>query len=274
MKHVAHWMLVVASVTIGTLAWAKDAALTADQIVDRYVAACGGVEAWKKIQTMAWTGHVEASGGAVSSVPFLMQFKRPNMTRFEIMVQNNKSARIFNGSAGWKVRTKGGSGPEVQDYNAQEVDFARDATGLDGPLMDYKAKGIRVAAQGMGDVEGHRAYHLQVTLPSGAIHQVWIDAQTFLELKYEREIRVANNVPRTVSVYYRQYQQVEGLTMPMVIETGNVASNETDKMVIERVALNPQLNDTEFAKPLAFKNRSEVSISDAPRSGNAPSGQR
>jgi hypothetical protein len=272
LKRLSRWVLVVVFLATTALAQAKGSALTAEQIVDRNAEARGGAEAWRKIQTMAWSGHIEASGNSTPSVPFLMQLKRPDMTRFEIVMQNSKTARIFNGHKGWKVRTSRDGGPEVVDFTPVEVSFALDAAGLDGPLMDYKAKGVNVEAQGMGDVEGRRAYQLRVTLPSGAIQQVWIDAQSFLELKYDRQVRSANGQSSVVSVYYRQYQQVEGLTLPMTIETGNMATHETDKMVLERVALNPKLDDSVFAKPIVFKHRGEVSIGETPAPGSAPPG--
>jgi hypothetical protein len=273
MTRIGRWVLIGGCLAFNVWAPAKDTTLTADQIVDRYVAACGGIEAWKKIDSMAWTGHIEASDSAMSSVPFLMELKRPNRTRFEVVVQNNRSARIFDGSKGWKVGKSGEGGTKVQNYSAEEIDFARDAAGLDGPLMDYRTKGVAVAVQGMGEVEGHRAYRLRVTLPSGAVHNVWIDAQTFLELKYEREVRTANSSPRTVSVYYRQYQTVAGLTLPMTIETGDGTSSHTDKMVIERVAFNPKLEESAFAQPLVFNHHSVVAIGQPSGAGAAPPGR-
>ena len=43
--------------------------------------------------------------------------------------------------------------------------------------------------------------------------------------------------------------------MPFVIETGNPAAGESDKMVIEKIALNPPLPDSLFAKPAAATGR-------------------
>jgi hypothetical protein len=40
--------------------------LTAEQIAQKNVAARGGLEAWPKVQTMAWAGHME---GASASMP-------------------------------------------------------------------------------------------------------------------------------------------------------------------------------------------------------------
>src|SRR3979490_1819245 len=51
--------------------------LTAEQIVEKNVAARGGLEGWRKIQTMIWLGHMERAGGPMASLPFQCQQKRP-----------------------------------------------------------------------------------------------------------------------------------------------------------------------------------------------------
>ncbi len=142
-------------------------ALTAEQIVDRYVAACGGAEAWKKITTMTWDGHIETGPGGISKAPFILNFRRPDATRFEIMIEGQRSLRVFDGNAGWKRRLGSDGKPVTKEYTADEVSFARDAGGLDGPLFDYKAKGISVALEGVDSVDGHRTYRLGLQLPSG-----------------------------------------------------------------------------------------------------------
>ena len=144
--------------------------------------------------------------------------------------------------------------PEVQDYSAEELSFARDAFGMEGPLANYKANGVAVALEGTDNVEGHSSYRMNVTLPSGAIHQVWIDAHTYLMLKYDRKVPTAGDAG-TVSVYYRNYQTREGLTLPLTIETRNAGQSKSDKMVIDRIALNPRLDDAQFIKPTGSKHR-------------------
>src|ERR1700757_5196372 len=54
--------------------------LTAEQIVQKNVDARGGLEAWRKIQTMVWVGHMERAGGPMASMSFVLQQKRPNKT--------------------------------------------------------------------------------------------------------------------------------------------------------------------------------------------------
>jgi hypothetical protein len=115
------------------------ASLTAAQ---KTLAARGGEEAWQKIQTMAWIGHVESGGATARTLPFLLEMKRPNKTRFEVVSVNQKSVRIYNGREGWKVKPGTSGKISVENYTAEEIKFARDAQVIDGPLMDYIQRGI------------------------------------------------------------------------------------------------------------------------------------
>jgi hypothetical protein len=113
---------------------------------------------------------------------------------------------------------------------------------------------------GTGTVEGHKAYRLDVTLPSGQMRTDWIDANSFLELKYDRSMKNASGQTGIVSVYYRNYKTIQGLVLPLTIETGN-PGKVTDKMMIDKVALNPTLPDTAFSKPtIASKRLGGVAI--------------
>jgi hypothetical protein len=225
--------------------------LSVEQILDRYQSARGGAEAWQKIQTMAWTGHVESGPGGANKSPFLMLFKRPGATRFEVLAQGQHLVRAFDGANGWKQQPNNSGVPQIKHYSAEEITYARDTGGLDGPLADSQSKGVTVALRGVESVDGHEAYRLSVTLPSGQTRTDWLDAQSFLEIKYDREARNAAGRSSTVSVYYRDYHSVEGLVMPFTIETGGTATNEADKMVIEKIAINPKLEDVQFAEPTA-----------------------
>jgi hypothetical protein len=247
MKRFAAWALTACA---AAAAFADETAtaptLTAAQVVERNAAARGGVEAWRKIESMAWTGRVESAKGRL---PFVLEQKRPDRTRFEIMVDRQKSVRVFDGTDGWKMRASGTGRPDVQPYTADELKFARGAPVIEGPLMDHAARGGTIALAGVREIEGRKAYALDLRLASGSSYRVWIDAETFLELRYDREFVNAQGRPAVTSVYFADYRAVEGLQLPLTIETGTPDGKIRDKLVIERVALNPRLDDRTFAKP-------------------------
>jgi hypothetical protein len=246
----------VASVAVGQLQMPPPK-LSAEQIVAKNAAARGGLNAWRNVQTMYWSGHIESAHAPAPSVLFVMQQQRPNKTRFEVNAMSERTVRVFDGEQGWKVRPTNNGRPAVQPYTAEELQFARGTQGIDGPLIDYATKGTVVTVEGLDEIEGHKAYRLGVQLPSGERDRIWIDANTFLDLRYDREAgKNAAGLPlRVVSVFYRDYKSVEGLKIPSVIETGVGPGSTPDKMVIERVVVNPTLDPRTFDNPGAPRPR-------------------
>jgi outer membrane lipoprotein-sorting protein len=230
--------------------------LTAEQIVEKNVAARGGLEAWHKVDTMVWFGHLESSRAQLPSMPFTMQQKRPNKSRFEINTPGEKTLRVFDGTRGWKVKpARNGRGGTPEPYTPQEVTFAFRSQGIDGPLIDYQAKRNKVALEGTDEVEGHKAFRLKVELASGETDHVWIDSTTFLEVRYDRPTYGPAGTPQTVSMFYRDYKPVENLQIPMVIETAGGPGAPPDKIVIDRVFLNTPVDDRAFAQPGMHERR-------------------
>ncbi len=225
--------------------------LTAELIVAKNAAARGGLDAWRKVQTMVWLGHIVSTHGAAPSLPFVLEQKRPNKTRFEMHALNQTTQRVFNGTQGWKLHPDHSNRPSVEPYSIEELRYAQSAPGLDGPLIDCAAKGNRVALEGVDDIEGHQTYRLSVTLPNSETDRVWVDAKTFLDVRYERPVDGPLAAGRSTSVTYSDYRDYDGLQLPSVIETG-IGSGETpDRIMIERVVLNAPLDDQRFADPAA-----------------------
>ena len=234
---------------------------TAAQIVERNAQARGGVPAWRRIETMAWTGYAENSNAPGRHVPFLLEQKRPGKTRFEVLEPSGMtSIRAYDGSAGWRQHPAAAGPPEVTSYADAELSFARGAQVIDGPLMDYAAKGAIISLAGMDVLGGRRAYVLDARLPSGGLHRVWVDAVSFLELRHDREFHDGSGRIAVATVRYRDYHVFEGLQMPVVIETGG-DGQPVNRLVIERVALNPPIEDTAFVRPEAVTvRRGRISV--------------
>jgi hypothetical protein len=225
--------------------------MTAKQIVAKNVKARGGLDAWRKIDTMVSIGQLQTGNPSMPNVPFVMQQARPNKTRFEIHVREKTSVRVFNGVEGWKLNQSPSASAEAVPYTAEEIAAARDGLGIDGPLIDYQAKGIGVDFDGIDEVAGRKAYRLKVKLPSGAIRRWWIDAATFLDLKYERESRTSTGQPATVTVSFANYKSVDGLLIAHSIITGQDSGSGKEAMLIEQAFFNRPLGDKIFSQPRA-----------------------
>jgi hypothetical protein len=231
--------------------------LSVQQIIERNVAARGGLERWRAVGTMTWVGHIESTHAPVPGMRFTLEQQRPNKTRFEVNALGQKIVRVFDGTQGWKLRAAQNVGrPDAQPFAAEELKFARAGQGIDGPLIDSAAKGNLVTLEGLDEIEGHSAYRLEVRLLAGERDRLWIDAKSFLDVRCDRVVDGPTGVPRkVVSLLYRDYKTFEGLKMPTIIETSGDAHSPPDRMVIERVLLNPPLDSWAFVNPATPRSR-------------------
>ena len=279
--------LVLAS---GGLVFAADTAaakLTAAQIVDRNVTARGGLQPWRAVQSLQETGKLGAGGNDRSTqpvpipgahhagkstpmpssprlkeeaqLPFVMELQRPRKLRFEIQFAGKTAVQVYDGANGWKLRPYLNR-LEVEPYTEEEQKLASMQSELDGPLVDYAAKGTKVELEGAEKVEDHDTYKLKLTLKDGRVTHVWVDVQTFLEAKVEGQPRHLDGKMHPVEVYYRDYRAVNGLQIPFVLETHVLAAQggaagvrephyPDEKIAIEKVVVNPKLDASHFTKP-------------------------
>jgi outer membrane lipoprotein-sorting protein len=256
------------SVALASVAGAGDSApatLTAEQIVDKNVAVRGGLETWRKVATIIWTGHLESERSPLPSLPFRLEEKRPGKSRFEVTEPSQRSLRVFDGTNGFKMASGQDGRPEVKRFTAQEIKFAKAAPGLEGPLIDYRAKGTSVDLQGTEPIDGRMTYRIGVTLGSGERQTVWVDAESFLEARYDRTTYGPTGPKGVVSVRYRDYKEVGGLALPSVFEISGRAGGKPDRMVIERVALNSEIDDRDFEGLGNSRDRDRPESRAAPR---------
>ena len=249
MRRVSLAVVIAVALTAGAAAHA--AKLTAAQIVAKNVAARGGLEAWRKTETMIWVGQLQSARAPVPNMPFVLEQKRPNKTRFEINGVGQRTMRVFDGVRGWKVQARR-EREAVRTSNpirCRSFKFASAAQAIDGPLIDYQAKGGAVTLEGTEMIEGRKAYHLDVTVASGEHQEVWVDAQNFLDIRMDRPSYAGSGTAGMVPVYYRNYKPFEGLQIPTTIEIGSGTGTEPDRMQIERVVINAPLDDRTFERP-------------------------
>ncbi len=242
-------LLACCLLSVATLAAAESPAnLTADQIVEKNVAARGGLTAWRAVQTMTLTGKMDAGGAQNHQLPFVLKLKRPHKSRLEIEFNNQTAIQVYNGTQGWKLRPFLNRN-EVEPYTDAEAQSAASSDELDGPLIDAAAKGTKVAVVGMDPVEGHAAYKLSLTTRAGVRRNLWVDASTFLEVKADGVPRQLDGRPHKVSIFYREYQSEHGLQIARLQEVVVEGVKASEKTQISQVTVNDTLDDSLFQKP-------------------------
>jgi hypothetical protein len=242
--------LAMAATVPATIDLSHTPGLSAGQIVERNIAARGGLEAWRNVETMIWIGHMDSLRAPDPRMGFVLAQKRPNKTRFEVNSTSQKTWRVFDGVQGWKERPDSDGHPDVQPYTARELKFAQQGVVIDAPLIDFEARSGRVELEGEDEIDGHRAYRLMVSPVAGEHRHVWVDAQSFLDIRYERLSYTAAGSPMRVNIRCREFKDFGGLQIPTVIEADSpTKAGSSDKMVIEQVAINTPMDDQIFERP-------------------------
>jgi outer membrane lipoprotein-sorting protein len=275
--------LALSLTSFSTLPAAAQGKLTAAQVVEKNIAARGGAQAWHGVQTMSWSGKMDAGAGdsversrrfaqnqghlsnsrmahgdmaagdkadKQVQLPFKHEMKRPNKSRTEIEFAGKTAVQVFDGSNGWMVRPFLNRN-DVEPFSADETKMESEDPGIGGYLVDYAARGSKVDLDGMEKVEGRDAYKLKVTPKTGAVKFVWVDAQNFLDVKVSGHQRRMDGKMHNVYVYQRDFRDVQGVKVPFVLETAVDGYRETHKTILESVAINPKLDDSRFTKPQA-----------------------
>jgi len=242
------FMAVAISAAVGADRPATATRFSAAQIVERNVAARGGLAAWRAVGSMSMSGKLEAGGTNNTQLPFVLEMKRPHNTRLELKVNGQTAVQVYDGANGWKVRPFLNR-HEVEPFTPEEQKAAAMQSELDGPLVDYAAKGSKVELEGTDKVADREAYKLKLTLKNGEVRRVWVDAESFLDVKVDGPARKLDGRYHPVATYLRDYRSVNGLMVPYVLETAVEGVKRTEKIKVEKVAVNPVLADSEFSKP-------------------------
>jgi hypothetical protein len=229
-----------------TLCRANTATESADEIVAKALAARGGVKKLKAIQSQRITGVLYFTPELYG--PFVAEFKRPGKMHNEVTIQNKTVVRVINGKGGgWFINPlMGKEGPE--EMSADEIKDAKNESDFDGPLVDSKEKGVAIEFVGSEKVEGHDAYVLKITHKDGTVSSYAFDGQTYLLARWSGEDLV-NGEKVTRETLYHDYRDVSGVKFPFELISNTPGSDVKQRIVVEKVEIDPQIEDSHFDKP-------------------------
>jgi hypothetical protein len=226
------------------LAAATAPAQTLDQIVARHLEARGGREALAAVRTLRMTGRASAGPGRQAIVR--REVARPGRIRTEFVFQGTTGVYVWDGSTGWRVSPLDG-GLEPEPMSEEAAALSAEQADIDGPLVDWKAKGHQVELAGSAALPGGPAHELKVTLKSGVVRRLWLDAASGLVVKSASTRRVRGH-ELEFETSYGDYRETGGLRFPHSIETGARGRPRKLRIVVESVELNPALDDARFQR--------------------------
>ncbi|MFP5288500.1 MAG: LolA family protein [Thermoanaerobaculia bacterium] len=227
---------------IGSAAWAQ----TADEIIAKNIEAKGGLAKLKSIQTMRISGKMQMGPGM--EAPMVIETSRPNKMRVEFTFQGMTGIQAYDGKTGWMVMPfMGKKDPETM--SGDDLKQVEDQADIDGPLVDYKEKGHQVEYLGKGEVEGTPVHKIKVTKKNGDVATIYLDAESFLEIKAEGKTRLRGQDIEGETAF-GDYKEVSGMVFAHSIQSkmkGGPGPGQT--ITFEKIEINPEIPANRFDMP-------------------------
>lgn len=247
----SHSMKFAVPVLVGMLATACSSMSslstpTVDAIVDANLAARGGKERIAALQTIRESGTVTASGGRVAQIT--REIKRPDLFRLEFSYQGTTSIFAHDGSGGWQIAPLQGQFEPLAMPPESDAAAGVDQRDIEGPLVDWKEKGHSVTLVGREPVDGRDAYKLQVAMKGGAVRYDYVDVATSLVVRSDVTRLIRGHATELQNVF-SDFRTVEGLVFPHAIETRVKDRPEILKIRVDKIEINPDLDDARFKMP-------------------------
>jgi outer membrane lipoprotein-sorting protein len=223
---------------------AQASAQSVDEIIKKHLEARGGVEKIKAIKSLKASGKILQQG---LEIPISLQQKRPNKVRLDATFQGKTQTQAYDGQVGWKVNPFQGS-PDPEKVAGDELKDLEEQADIDGALVDYKQKGHAVELVGKEDLEGSPVYKLKVTLKSGDVRHVYLDADKYLELKLTSKRKTPGG-EMEIESFPGNYKPVNGVLFPFSIEN-KVGGNTLYTITVDKIEVDTNVDDAVFKMPV------------------------
>lgn len=218
-------------------------AQTIDGIIAKNIAAKGGAEKWKSLESMKLTGTFTSQG---MEMPVTIVAKRPNLMRQEMTVNGQQIVQAFDGTTAWMINPMMGA-TSPQEITGQQADMVEDQADFDGVLMDYKAKGYQVELVPPESSDDKRFNHLRVTKKNGQVQDFYLDAETGLDARSTTTFE-ENGREATVTSELSDYREVNGIMVPFSMKQ-SLNGQVIGQLTVKNVEFNVPVDAAQFAPP-------------------------
>ena len=215
-----------------------------DDLVAKNLAARGGLDKLRGLQTMKMTGTVNVQG---MDMPITVMTKRPNLLFQEMTMQGQRMVSAFDGTKVWAINPMLGSSP--RELTGPQADMIRDQASFDGPLVSYKDRGDTLEVAGSADLGGAKAWKLKLTRKMGGrVMFIYVDADTGLEKQWSTTVD-QGGMSIDVDTVMLDYQPTpEGIVVARTMRT-LVGGQQQGLLKVVSVEYNTPIEDTAFQMP-------------------------
>jgi outer membrane lipoprotein-sorting protein len=217
---------------------------TVDEIVNKAIAARGGLDKLRAVNTMKMTGKVTMQG---REVPVTVMAKRPNLMFQEMTIDGARVISAFDGQKVWALNPMLGIN-KPQEMSGAMADEMRDQSVFGGPLVGYKERGETLELVGPGTFGDAKTWRLKLSRPNGRTMFIDVDAATGLEVQWSRHVDQGGMNVDVDSVMSDYQPTDKGIVVPRTMRT-LVGGHQQGLLKVDSVTFDEPIDDTAFQMP-------------------------
>jgi len=239
------------AVTVVFLVAASTAsAQSADEIIEKSVAAMGGRAALMKLKSRSATGTIVLStpAGDINGTIEILN-AAPNKTRSVIKADLSALGagqltidQRFDGHVGYVLDSLQGN----RDITGNQLDNMKNGS-FPHPYLNYKDLGMSAKVTGKEKVGDRDAYVLLFDPAAGSEIRNFIDAETFLPIKVVIKIDLPQIGEIEQTNELLDYREVDGVKIPFRVRASSSVQNYT--VTLDKVQHNVIVDEALFSKP-------------------------
>lgn len=211
-------------------------AQTAEEIVAKHIEAIGGVDAWKKVNSMVSEGSLEVMGNKVNVVMTVLHGKGQ---RQDISLGGQTGFMIVGQTAGWNYMPFQGQ-MKPEPMTEEQVKKQQSSLDVQGVLIDYASKGHTIEDLGKDDVEGTECFKIRVNVKGEDPVTMFIDTKKYLLLKQISKINMNGQEFESATSFSNYEKLPEGILVAKSIIA------QFGEITISKIVVNPPVDESIF----------------------------
>jgi hypothetical protein len=224
-------------------------AQSADEVINKYFSATGGIDKWNKVNTIKTTGYYVMGPGMNAPVSEV-QINKPFLGHYNDFTwqgMTNKSS--MRADSGWSYNPFGGK-RETDPMSAEQIRRNKIEADPQGLLLNYKARGFNVDYLGVDDMEGTEVYKIRLTTKEGDMIYYYFDAETYYLLKTSSRFKFKDKEDKA-SVTFSDFRKTDyGIVLPFAAQqVDDEGAEQGGPVVVTKIEVNSPLDLSVFDKP-------------------------
>jgi hypothetical protein len=214
-------------------------AQTLTEVVDKHMAALGGLENLKAFKSAKYTQSTIAPGQSIDATATVVF---DQASRIEMSMGGNDIVVVTKGQTGW---AKQGDTP-ARDVPAEQLKAVTESVTLPGlEIVNASMKGQKIEFKGKETVDGKEYFALSMPIQGGT-STFYIDPATYLITSRKGSIQAMGQTI-DAELDYDEYKKVGSLTLPHKVITQAMGQSATVRLTAFEA--NPKIDEVIFEKP-------------------------